>query len=97
MPQCKVTPSALAPPTKQATAPAVWGEAMEVPESTVLPPPTFAEVMSCPGAKMSTHAPVLEKNARWSERLVAPVPMAWTTRAGEDPQAFSFSFPAATA
>ena len=40
------------------------------------------------GAKRSTPGPVFVKEAPRSLRSVAPVPIAWSTWAGEDPQAF---------
>ena len=60
-------------------------------------PPRRADVMSCPGAKRSTHSPRLENEARKSDRVEAPVPTACATRAGEELQASASSFPAATA
>ena len=80
-----------------ADTPATCGEAIDVPDRVLLPPPRAAETMSRPGANTSTQRPWLEKKALPSLRLVAPVPRAWATRAGEESQASSLSLPAATA
>src|SRR5688500_15882243 len=56
-----------------------------------------AEVMAEPGAKMSTHAPKVEDEARASLLAVAPTVKDPTARAGEKLQAFEALLPAATA
>src|SRR5574341_586410 len=82
---------------QSAAVPATWGEAIEVPLSVVDPPERRAEVISTPGAKSATHSPVLEKDAPRSLRSEAPVESDWSTRDGDEPQAFADSLPAATA
>jgi hypothetical protein len=66
-----------------ATAPATWGEAIEVPLIVMVPPLNHVEVIDAPGAKMSIQEPVLEKLARVSDGVVAPTVIAFGTRAGE--------------
>jgi len=55
-----------------------------------------ALMMFCPGAKMSTTEPKLEKDARVSAIVVAPTVLALGARAGDVVPAFAPSFPAAT-
>ncbi len=50
----------------------------------------------CPGAKMSTTVPKLEKEARASAIVEAPTVLAEGARAGEVPLASALSLPAAT-
>src|SRR5690606_36681063 len=68
-----------------AAAPATCGVAIDVPlmvlESVSLP--IQADVMSLPGAKMSTQRPMLEKLDRASVLVVEPTLMASSVRAGE--------------
>jgi hypothetical protein len=56
----------------------------------------FAEIMSFPGAKMSTQAPKLEKDALASISSVAPTVIAPVAEDGESKQASAPEFPAAT-
>ena len=58
--------------------PETWGQAMEVPLMVLVAssPLIHVEVMSTPGAKISTQAPQLEKEARASDESVAPTVMA---------------------
>src|SRR4051794_1867571 len=60
-------------------------------------PPGQSEVMSTPGAKRSTQAPVLENDARWSVRSVAPAVSAPGTGAGGKLQALTPTLQAANA
>src|SRR4051812_25957995 len=83
----------------RAIIPAVWGQAMLVPESVAVavvlvyqPARTFT-----PGAAKSTHDPQLLNEANASERSVAPTVRAAEALAGDKAQAFEFEFPAATA
>jgi hypothetical protein len=71
---------------------------MLVPErvATLLLVLGLAEMMSWPGARISTRDPKLEKSARVSLMVVAPTVMAVGTRAGETLLASWLSFPAAT-
>lgn len=55
-----------------------------------------ALMMFCPGAKMSTTEPKLEKDARVSAIVVAPTVLALGARAGDVVPASAPSFPAAT-
>src|SRR5262245_57066743 len=79
--------------------PATCGVAMEVPLIVLLSAsPVFQdEVMLWPGAKMSTHPPKLENEARASVLVVAPTVMASAARAGEVLHASLLSLPAAIA
>ena len=52
--------------------------------------------MLCPGAKMSTHVPQLENDARLSIDVDAATVMASAALAGDRVQASEFSLPAAT-
>jgi hypothetical protein len=71
---------------------------MDVPLLIELPAVVFvfAEVMLLPGAKMSTHAPKLEKYALESSVPVAPTVIAFVAEAGDVKQASAFEFPPAT-
>jgi hypothetical protein len=54
------TVAALAPVCEdryRAPVPATWGEAIEVPDFVVVPPPLRVERMLTPGAQMSTQLP----------------------------------------
>jgi len=55
-----------------------------------------ALMIFCPGAKTSTTAPKLEKDARASAIVVAPTVFALGARAGDVFPALAPSFPAAT-
>ena len=80
------------------TAPATAGVAIDVPEYVAIArlDSAVAEITSEPGARMSTHDPLLEYNARASEDVVAPTVIASGALDGEDEHAFDRSFPAAT-
>lgn len=69
---------------------------MEVPEIVLVFPSFQAEVMSTPGANISTEEPKLEKSAIVSSKAEAPTVMTSSTRAGEVLLASWPSFPAAT-
>jgi hypothetical protein len=71
---------------------------MDVPLLIELPAVVFvfAEVMPIPGAKISTHAPKLEKYALESSVPVAPTVIAFLAEAGDVKQASAFEFPPAT-
>jgi len=58
--------------------------------------PIHALITFCPGAKMSTTEPKLEKDARASAIVVAPTVFALGARAGDVFPASVPSFPAAT-
>ena len=58
--------------------------------------PIHALITFCPGAKMSTTEPKLEKDARASAIVVAPTVFALGARAGDVFPASTPSFPAAT-
>ena len=81
-----------------AAAPATCGHAMLVPLIVLVASssPIQADFTSEPGAKMSTHAPKLEKPLLASSRAVAPTVMAVGAFAGEYPHASSLALPAAT-
>ena len=66
-----------------AAAPATCGADIEVPLIVLEPLPSHHEVMPTPGARMSTHAPKLEKPANESPLSVAPTVMALGALAGE--------------
>jgi hypothetical protein len=87
---------------KSAAEPATCGEAMEVPDSVVVPPPSLVERMLEPGAQMSTQEPKLLKEdsalvlvveATVAIPLFVPAP----ARAGEELQALAALLPAASA
>ena len=82
-----------------AATPATCGVAMEVPEivTVAVGEVHHAEVIDCPGAKMSTHGPQFENDARMSFDAVAPTVMAVGSLAGDFVQASELSLPAATA
>jgi len=69
-----------------AAAPAVWGDAIEVPLIVFVAVSLVfqAAVMSTPGAITSTHEPTLENDASRSVRSLAATVMADGARAGED-------------
>src|SRR5436305_11737632 len=71
---------------------------MDVPliHATVLSPVPYADSMFTPGAKMSTHDPQSENDARWSLLSLAATVMASAVSAGETVQASVLSFAAAT-
>lgn len=71
---------------------------MDVPEIVLiaLVLPIHVLVMSCPGAKISTAEPKLEKEALVSAMVVAPTVIAPVARAGLLFSASRFSLPAAT-
>jgi hypothetical protein len=71
---------------------------MDVPDNfaMALLPRLDAEIMSLPGAKMSTHEPKFEKLARISVIVDAPTVMADGSDAGDVEQASRLLFPAAT-
>ena len=81
-----------------AAAPATCGHAMLVPLIVLVASssPIQADFTSEPGAKMSTHAPKLEKPLLASSRAVAPTVIAVGAFAGEYPHASSLALPAAT-
>jgi len=58
--------------------------------------PIHELMIFCPGAKMSTTEPKLEKDARVSAIVVAPTVFALGARAGDEFLASAPSFPAAT-
>ncbi len=68
-----------------AAIPAICGAAMEVPlmVAEAFAPPIHADLMLEPGAKISTHAPMLEKSESRSKIVVDPTVMAFAARAGE--------------
>jgi hypothetical protein len=70
---------------------------MDVPLRLLRPAIVFvrAEIMSTPGAKISTHVPKLEKDALESSSPVAPTVIAFKAEAGDVPQASLSEFPAA--
>src|SRR5689334_17283432 len=80
-----------------AAAPVTWGVDIEVPLSTRTESSALAksDLISTPGAKMSTQVPKLEKDARRSDRSVAPTVMAAGSRAGDSLHASWLSLPAA--
>src|SRR5690625_7830605 len=49
---------------KSAAAPATWGAAIEVPESTHVPPPKQVDTIFTPGAASSISGPIAAKFAR---------------------------------
>jgi hypothetical protein len=69
----------------RAIAPATCGEAIDVPEMVLIAVflPIHADVIFTPGAIMSTHGPVLLKEARVSALVLAATVMAAGTREGE--------------
>jgi hypothetical protein len=71
--------------SSSAAAPATCGEAIDVPLIVRIAEllPIQAEVMSTPGAEISTQLPVLLKVASASLLSVAPTVIAAGTRAGE--------------
>src|SRR2546423_11468023 len=71
---------------------------MDVPliHATVLSPVPYADSMFTPGAKMSTHDPKSENDARWSLLSLAATVMASAVSAGETVQASVWPFAAAT-
>lgn len=81
-----------------AATPATCGDAIDVPDRDAIRVvlPMNAEVMLCPGAKMSTHVPQLENDARLSTEVDAATVMASGALAGDRVHAFEFSLPAAT-
>src|SRR3954453_6460925 len=87
------------PCRESAPTPATCGDAIEVPLMVLVAVVELYhdEVMLLPGAKMSTHVPQLENEARASVLVVAPTEMAVGALPGEVLQASWFSFPAATA
>ena len=84
---------------KSAATPATCGVAIEVPEIVLVAVSLEFQddVMLLPGAKMSTHVPKLENEARASVMVVAPTVIAFATRAGDCVQASVLLFPAAIA
>src|SRR5215813_12336771 len=68
--------------SRRAMAPDTCGAAIEVPLRVAVEKSLsgHAEVMSTPGAKISTQEPKLEKSARLSLESVAPTVMAVGTR-----------------
>src|SRR5438046_1951960 len=83
----------------RAEAPVTCGVAIEVPLIVFVAVSLVShdDVMFTPGAKMSTHVPKLEKEARLSLMSVAPTVMAPGTRAGEKLHALALLLPAAMA
>ena len=91
---------ALGLPCRYRTAtPATCSDAIDVPLSTAVCTslPLYADVMALPGAKMSTHVPKLENDARASVLVVAATVMACGARAGDCPHASALELPAAMA
>src|SRR5689334_4548635 len=82
-----------------AATPVTCGVAIDVPEIVFVAVSLVFhdDVMLLPGAKISTHVPKFENDARASVVVVAPTVIALGSRAGELPQASRLSFPAATA
>src|SRR5690625_2910040 len=77
------------PSRSRAAAPATCGAAMDVPlmVSSAVSPPIQAEVMSEPGAWMSTHEPTLVKSEAASLDVVEPTVRAGSTPDGDPEQA----------
>lgn len=73
------------------------GVAMEVPEIIPVLPLFQVLIISTPGANTSMTDPQLEKEARESSASVAPTVQTLGSEAGEDKDASTPSFPAATA
>jgi len=71
---------------------------IDVPETLLVAVvlPIHELMIFCPGAKMSTTEPKLEKDARVSAIVVAPTVFALGARAGDEFPASAPSFPAAT-
>ena len=69
----------------KATTPATCGDAIDVPLMVFVAEllDFHADVMLEPGAKMSTHEPKFEYDARASVDVVAPTAIALAARAGE--------------
>src|SRR4051812_25115754 len=83
----------------RAATPAACGAAIDVPLIVFVAVSlvAHADVMLCPGAKMSTTLPKFENDARASLIVLAPTVMASPTRAGDEVVALVFELPAATA
>src|SRR5690606_4881493 len=82
-----------------AATPATCGVAMDVPEIVLAAssPSIQAEVISWPGARMSTQSPQLDHGGGTSSESVAPTVIVLGSEAGEMSQASEPSLPAATA
>src|SRR5688572_25663568 len=61
----------------RAAAPAVCGDAIDVPFHVAVPPFCHADVMLTPGANQSTQVPQLENDARVSVLVLAPIVSAF--------------------
>src|SRR5439155_4196684 len=98
LPTCAGVKDGFAASTR-AESPVTCGVAIEVPLIVFVAVSLVIhdEVMFTPGAKMSTHVPKLEKEARLSLMSVAPTVMAPGTRAGEKLHALALLLPAAMA
>ena len=85
-------------PKIRAATPATCGDAIEVPESATGVEKFLASAdgIETPGAKISTHSPKLENDARLSNLSVAPTVIASGADAGDAVQASAREFPAAT-
>ena len=83
---------------RSATAPATWGLAIEVPLKmrVELEFVEKAEVISVPGARISTQLPLLLYEAKKSVLSVAPTVIAFGDDDGDESQALADSLPAAT-
>jgi hypothetical protein len=79
-----------------AATPATCGEAMDVPHFVDVPPFGDSDRIPEPGAKMSTQLPQLDQTERWLLLLMEPTTNALSADAGEELQASSLLFPAAT-
>ncbi len=82
-----------------AATPATCGDAIDVPLMVFVAVSLVyqAEVMLDPGAKISTHDPKFENEDLASPFVVEPTVRALAARAGEELQASTLLFPAATA
>src|SRR6267142_2069406 len=65
-----------------AQAPAMCGEAIDVPLATANWPPGYDEMISSPGANSDRKGATFEKSATWSSLVVAPTLTAVETHAG---------------
>src|SRR5919108_2711971 len=68
---------------RTAHAPVTCGVAIDVPLADAKPPPTYEELMDCPGANSDMSGDTLENDATASDFVVAPTLMAVETQAGE--------------
>ncbi len=79
-----------------ATAPAPWGDAIDVPLLFAKPPPGTADTMPTPGASVDRKDAVLAKSAMTSTLSTAPTLMTPEMHAGEERAPATPSLPDAT-